>query len=689
MRWIYGKQDWKDLERGQENCYLLTNGLGGFSSLTMMGSAARNDHALLMGCVHAPNRRYNMVHRLSERLRIGERELCLSSQEFADGSREEGYRYLSAFVFEDVPLWKFQAQGVEIRKEIALKQGENTVAVRYEIRNGSREKAALSVTPFFQFAPKGSEPEEGQRLIRCGNAVRAEESVPSDGAVEHSGMEQPGGMELFFETNGEIEDIPAREERYYYSYDGCDGRRETGRASTNHMVVMRASAGETAVLWIVYSMEKGGASFGDMEWTQGDPAVRRSGKTPARDADAIIREQKEYCRELERRAGFDSPAARALSKSANQFVARRESTDGSTILAGYPFFEDWGRDTMIALPGVCISAGQYETAKEILRTFAAYERNGLMPNLFPEGGKEPLYNTADAALLFINCVYLYYRAAGDAVFVREMYPVMERIIEAYRQGTDYGIYMDEDGLIHSGEGLWQVTWMDVRVGEILPTPRHGKPVEINAYWYNALCIMEELAPAAGRETAGQLKYRELRERARRSFREKFWLKERHCLRDLVSGTSADRQLRCNQIWAVSLPFTMLEPEQERQVVETVFEKLYTPYGLRTLEEDDPEFHPFYGGPMEERDMAYHQGTVWTFPLGAYYLAYLKVHGYSREAKAVVWDQLEVLEAAFREGCIGQLPEIYDGGVPTRSKGCFAQAWSTGEILRVYEALERH
>ena len=339
---------------------------------------------------------------------------------------------------------------------------------------------------------------------------------------------------------------------------------------------------------------------------------------------------------------------------------------------------------MIALPGVCISTGQYETAKEILRTFAVHERRGLMPNLFPEGGNAPLYNTVDAALLFINCVYLYYQAAGDKAFVREMYPVMERIIKAYREGTDYGIHMDEDGLIQSGEGLWQVTWMDVRVGDILPTPRHGKPVEINAYWYNALCIMDELAETAGKKAV----YIQLKEKVKTSFVDKFWMDDKKCLKDLVSGTKADTQIRCNQIWAVSLPFTMLDDHKEHQVVETVFEKLYTPYGLRTLEQEDPEFHGSYQGKMEDRDMAYHQGTVWTFPLGAYYLAYLKVNQYSPEAKEIVREQLEVMEAAMREGCIGQLPEIYDGENPTRSKGCFAQAWSVGEILRVYEVLEK-
>lgn len=643
MKWIYGKQELKNLERGQENCYLLTNGLGGFSSMTMTGSVARNDHALLMACVQAPNHRYNMVHRLKESLCLGEEEIVLSSQEFADGYKEEGCPYLSSFVFDDMPIWRFLVQGVEIRKEIAMKQGENTVAVRYSIRNRSRKPAELKIVPFYQFTAKGSEPELQQEFQYTESAVIS------------------NGMTLYFRTNGILSDTEEIRENYFYSYDACDGRRETGLAKSGHMITKSVQPGEEKILKLVYSMENAD-----------------------QDADAIILEMQTYRKALEAKAGLHREMAKELVKSASQFISRRESTEGSTILAGYPFFEDWGRDTMIALPGVCISTGQYETAKEILRTFAVHERRGLMPNLFPEGGNEPLYNTVDAALLFINCVYLYYQAAGDKAFVREMYPVMERIIKAYREGTDYGIHMDEDGLIQSGEGLWQVTWMDVRVGDILPTPRHGKPVEINAYWYNSLCIMDELAETADKKAV----YTQLKEKVKASFVDKFWMDDKKCLKDLVSGTKADAQIRCNQIWAVSLPFTMLDPEKEQQVVETVFEKLYTPYGLRTLEQEDQEFHGLYQGKMEDRDMAYHQGTVWTFPLGAYYLAYLKVNQYSPEAKEIVREQLEVMEAAMREGCIGQLPEIYDGENPTRSKGCFAQAWSVGEILRVYEVLEK-
>jgi len=399
---------------------------------------------------------------------------------------------------------------------------------------------------------------------------------------------------------------------------------------------------------------------------------------------ALLEAHRRYQQELTDQAGFSHPIAQQLARSADAFITRRDSTGGRTIIAGYPFFGDWGRDTMIALPGCLLATGRYEDARSVLETFLAYERDGLVPNLFPEDGQEPRYNTADAALLLVNCVWLYYQKTGDTAFVQKAFPVLDRIVSAYRRGTHHAIRMDDDGLISAGEGMDQVTWMDVCVDGVLPTPRHGKPVEINAYWYNALCVLRELAPLVGADSSG---YAALAEQVKESFVRKFWMEDRGYLRDVLSGTAADEQLRCNQIWAVSMPFTVLDPAQERRVVDTVYRCLYTPCGLRTLSPEDPEFHPVYAGTQRERDMAYHQGTVWPFPLGAYYLSYLKVCAYSPRAIQEVREQLGLLEPMLREGCVGFLPELYDGAAPGPSKGCFAQAWSVGELLRVFEVLE--
>ena len=649
MKWIYGRQDWKTLERGLENCYLLTNGLGGFSSLTMTGAVARNDHSVFMACTKAPNHRVNMVHRIKEELGIGESKYVLSTQEFADGTKEEGYRYLTEFSFETFPVWNYLISGVEMEKEIVMAQGSNQIALNYHLKNRGQEEAVLCVTPFFQFEPKGEDLKEDKIFSRQDQKIT------------------DGKYNLFFETNGETEEFQEKKETYFYRYDECDGRRENGTASAVYQIKKRVKPGEETDLTVIYSLE----SRIDMD--------------AKKLFDKIKEEQIHHHEKLIKTSGLKNKLAQTLVCGADKFLSKRESTDGLTILAGFPFFEDWGRDTMIALPGICISTGRFESAKSILRTFACYEKDGLMPNLFPEGENEPLYNTVDAALLFINCVWLYYEKTQDIKFVEEMYPVMQRIISGYERGTNFNIHMEEDGLISAGAGLDQVTWMDVRVGEILPTPRHGKPVEINAYWYNALCIMQKFSEVLKKNE--EQKYGELAQKVKESFAREFWMEEKHCLKDVISETKADTQIRCNQIWAVSMPFTMLDEEKERQIVDTVFERLYTPYGLRTLDPKDEEFHASYGGEMIKRDLAYHQGTVWTFPMGGYYLAYLKVNKDSREAKEIVAKQLEVLESAMREGCIGQLPEIYDGEIPVSSKGCFAQAWSVGEILRVYEKLE--
>lgn len=644
MKYIYGKQDFQTLERGEENCFLMANGLGGFSSLTMTGSCSRNDHAVLMACLHSPNYRINMIHRLEETLCVGEETVPLSSQRFADGSREEGFLYQTRFSYEDYPQFFYLVNGVEVVRTLVLGQGENTVGISYEIRNRSEEEAVLSVSPHLQFVPKGALLSKEQSFTVEGQKISA------------------NGMQLYCETNGVFAEMPLRfVDNLYYAYDACDGRRETGCTAVNHCVRLTVPAGQTDTLSIVYGVMK---------------------KLPA--VEEMLAGMKQRRKALEEQAGFTDETAKTLAVNADQFISCRASTAKQTILAGFPFFEDWGRDTMIAIQGLCLATRRYAEAESILKTFLAYCKKGLMPNLFPEGKEAPGYNTVDASLLFILAVYEYYKRTKDAAFVKSAYGTMAEIIEWYKKGTDFGIGMDEDGLIMAGKDLDQVTWMDVRVGDILPTPRHGKPVEINAYWYNVLRIMEEFEQICSVNKAHE-GYGQLAEKVKESFSQ-FWNGEAGCLKDVLSGTKADTQIRCNQIWAVSLPFSVLSREQEKQVVETVFRKLYTPYGLRTLDPADKEFCPVYGGEQLKRDLAYHQGTVWVFPLGGYYLAYLKVHGYAEEAKMYVKEQLAGITAALREGCIGQLPEIYDGANPVSSKGCFAQAWSVGEILRVYDAL---
>ncbi|MBP3701382.1 MAG: glycogen debranching enzyme family protein [Lachnospiraceae bacterium] len=655
MRFVYGKQEMRTADRAQEYCFLLTNGLGGYASVTSAFSVPRCDQGILVAAVKAPNERITMVHRLRETLQVGENQVYLSTQHFADETAsEDGYRHLSCFSYEYEPCWTYHVSGVQVIRRMAMAFEKNTTAVLYEIENRSGLPCTLRTVPFLRFAPKEENLKKAKKLTYDEGQVRSDDHI------------------LHILTNGLLEETPACWQTLAYPEDAKDGRPAKGMTGACCAVEITVQPGETAKLAVIFSQEKISAD----EATAVHAVVL---------AEEMLKAQYTRLRQIEETCGFGDPLARRLAVSADAYIAQRESTGGKTILAGYPLFSDWGRDTMIALPGCTLSVGRFEDAKSILRTFFAYEKDGLVPNLFPEGAQQPMYNTVDAALLLIDCVWQYVQRTGDQSFVEEAYPVMERIAAAYQRGTKHSIGMDEDGLIYAGGGLDQVTWMDVCVQGILPTPRHGKPVEINAYWYNALRIMEIFAGRLGRDGAA---YGELAARVKRAFVEKFYITEQGYLRDVLSGTKADGQLRCNQIWAVSMPFTMLDPDQERSVVDTVYRHLYTPCGLRTLSPEDPEYHGTYGGDQVKRDMAYHQGTTWVFPLGAYYRAYLKVHGHSVEAARTVRSQLEALEPMMREGCAGQLPEIYEGDFPTESKGCFGQAWSVGEMIRVFESVEK-
>ena len=645
MGYYFGKQDFPDLGKAQEKCVLMTNGLGGFAGVTAGFGVNRADQGILVAAVSAPNVRICMVHRLREQLVIGDRKYSLSTQRFAlRGAAEEGFRNLTGFSWEGLPRWDYQAEGVRVERELCTVRGQNASAVRYRIHNESPQAVTLHIDPFLKFAPKEEALKEKKTFTLRGQVI-------TDGTYT-----------LYIHTDGQFRRTSDRWQTLAYPEDAMDGRPDRGLAGSCCRISRTVAPGEQAVLRLVFSLDRDTA-----------------------DADTLMREWEQRQRELEKRSPFRDSVARELTMAADAYIARRDSTDGKTILAGYPLFSDWGRDTMIALPGCCLSTGRYEDARSILRTFLAYEKDGLVPNLFPEGGAKPMYNTVDAALLLIGCVWQYLERTGDTAFVREAWGCMERIIANYRRGTHHSIRMDEDGLIMAGSGLDQVTWMDVCVEGILPTPRHGKCVEINAYWYSALRIMDTLARQLGMDP---MDYGTLAEKVKASFTEKFYMEDRGYLKDVLSGTDADTQLRCNQIWAVSQPFCMLTAEQEKNVVAAVRRHLYTPCGLRTLSPEDPEYKGHYGGPQLKRDLAYHQGTTWVFPMGAYYLAELKVRGGTPEAARLVRKQLRALESMLREGCLGQLPEIYDGDNPTRGKGCYAQAWSVGEMLRVFEALEQ-
>ena len=645
MNFLYDRQNSLPLRQAQAPCYLLHNGLGGYSAMTGAFSATRADMGILVSAATAPNKRITLVHRLQETLEANGKIQFLSAQEFADGTApEEGHRLLSRFSCEYTPQWKYEIGSIHILRQCAMAYGVNTAAVLYSIENPTDSACTLTVTPFLKFGPKETALTEQKTFSLCDNSV-------SDGEYT-----------LYIHTSGSLSAAPVQWQCLSYPEDEKDGRPNRGLTGSCCKITAQIPPKRTVTMAIVFSDSLQNASAHD-----------------------ILQQQTCRLQKLEESCGFDHPIARQLAVSADAYIVNRDSTGGKTILAGYPLFSDWGRDTMIALPGCTLATGRFSDAKSILRTFLAYEKDGLVPNLFPEGGNAPMYNTVDAALLLIDCIYLYLQRCDDREFLREAWPTMKRIIAFYQQGTHHGIGMDTDGLIFAGQGLDQVTWMDVRINDILPTPRHGKPVEINAYWYNALRIMAALAPQMGEDGSA---YAALAEKTKASFTAKFYMEDKGYLKDVLSGTSADEQLRCNQIWVLSMTFPMLEPPQERRILQTVTDHLLTDCGLRTLSPKDPQYHPHYGGSQFDRDMAYHQGTTWVFPMGAYWRACLRLHGSTRDAAREVKQQLEKLMPMLRQGCAGQLPEIYDGDMPYEGKGCFAQAWSVGELLRVYEEIEK-
>lgn len=660
MRFEFDGTSWENIEQGEKDCFLMTNGLGGYCCLSAIGSVARGDQAMLMAAKKAPNVRWHLITNVLEHISIDGKEYVLTSQRMKSGNHYEGYRYLKSFVYDDfsqdLSVWTYEVDGIVIEKSILMLHGENTVALRYKVKNTNGKNANLKITPLIRFSPK----KEAFSMQEIKN-IHIKECVEKNKSCMY--MIENKDYKLYVATNAERKECEGQIfDTMYFSQDERDGREEYGNAYINHCLLYECNEKQKE-LCIVFS---------DKQYEFDEELYKNMSLQVA-----------DYREKLLNRAMVKSELGKQLVLSADAYIVNRESTQGKSIIAGYPFFEDWGRDTMIALAGATLVTGRFDECKSILQTFARYEKNGLLPNLFPEGDENPMYNSVDAPLLFINSVYEYMEYSGDYDFTDEMFPIMKEIIDCYISGTMFHIKMDSDGLITAGDDLDQLTWMDVRVGDYLPTPRHGKPVEINAYWYNALCIMEKLT--------GDEQYKTLAQKVKKSFLQKFWNTQEKCLKDVLSGKKDENQIRCNQIWALSMPFTMLNMSQEYDVLKKVRDELYTDIGLRTLSPKDEQFHGIYIGEMIERDKAYHQGTVWAYPLGAYYRACIK---YARkcdddtqrkEILEHVNQGINALRGWLREGCVAQIAEIYDGKVPTVSRGCFAQAWSVCELLRaVYD-----
>ena len=657
------------IDAAESGCFLITNGLGGYSCLDLACGTSRNDHALFMAAVKAPNVRHNMITNVLTDIKIDETAYTLSTQRTPDGTYTQGYSHIENVCYENNSFsitYKFD--DVCLVLDIIMVHKDNTVMLDYHIINPNRHDIVLTLTPLLRFTPKNT-PFNADTVFTL-------EAHDDSGFFAICGNSQ----KVFCASTLAVRPLPETE--YYsmlWTLDTRDGRDDTGLCAISHKLVCQTSDAETEQI-LVYSLNENTVSD-TMKKGSLTEVFHTASSTENRRINSIIDN-----------SGLKSTLGRQLAASADAYIVDRESTSGKTIIAGYPFFEDWGRDTMIALGGTVLSTKRFADCKSILTTFAKYEKNGLLPNLFPEGGATPMYNSADAPLLFINSVYEYVKASGDTDFITECFTPMKNIIDAYENGTDFHIKCDSDGLIMAGAGLEQLTWMDVRVDNFLPTPRHGKPVEINAYWYSALRAMESFCRQTDKPELAE-KYADMAARVKNSFLAKFYDCEMGCLKDVLNGTYEEKQIRCNQIWALTMPFTMPDYDIAEQILDTLEKKLYTTVGLRTLDMADPAFKPIYIGDMHKRDRAYHQGTVWTFPLGAYLRARIRQLDFYNEEKRS--GEVRRLRACFDaltpwlyEGCLGQFAEIYDGASPSVSRGCFAQAWSVGEILRAVSDWER-
>src|SRR5215467_8134067 len=641
-----------DLTDALSREWLETNGLGGFASSTIIGLNSRRYHGLLVAATKPPGGRFVLLSKLEETLFIEGQAFDLSANRYPGVVHPQGFRYLKQFRLDPFPVFTYEIEGIEIEKSVFMIDGENSTVVHYELKKNNHPESPknlqLEVRALIAFRDYHSTTHENGAINRSVEerprlaSVTPYQGLPSLHLAHNAAeLSQTGDWYRNFEYDAE------RERGLDFSEDLFNPLALRFDFRIRRQASIIASTEERDVAKVV-------------EYRQSEITRRRNAKVSCQ---------------------IEDDFAETLAAAADQYIVSRG--DQKTVIAGYHWFSDWGRDTMIALPGLTLPTGKHDVARSILRTFAKHVDQGMLPNRFPDAGEKPEYNTVDATLWFFEAARAYLGYTGDVNFVREeLYPVFADIISWHARGTRYGIKVDASGLLSSGEQGVQLTWMDAKVGDWVVTPRRGKPVEIQALWYNALCIMEDLARQFGDE-AGQKRYRNMATVASWSFNRLFWNHKAGCLYDVTNGAPPDASIRPTQIFAVSLPYSMLSPERAKAVVEKVQEQLLTPYGLRSLAPSDPQYHGRYTGGPAERDGAYHQGTVWPWLMGPFITAYIKVNGGSDAARLQAAEWLAPMHDHLADGGLGHISEILDGDAPQRPCGCIAQAWSVAEVLRAY------
>jgi predicted glycogen debranching enzyme len=655
----FGREVCGSLETAEEREWLVTNGIGGFASGTVAGSSTRRYHGLLVAALEPPVGRTQLVSAMDETIHYAGAEWELASHRWASGTVDSrGILHLQSFHLEGMkPVWTFALADALLEKRVWMRQAENTTYVQYTLVRAS-SSMAMDLKALVNYRDFHSNTHASNWKMKIDLVERGIKVVALDGA-------NPFFLKCA-DASCEIHDEWYRD--CYFPQEtlrGLDDRDDHLFAAKFH-VQLEAGASVTFVL----STEEN--AFLDGETARAEFANHE------------VKLFKDW-QNANSSSAEDAPSwLWQLVLAADQFIVKRALTDqpdGRSIIAGYHWFSDWGRDTMISLPGLTLATGRSGVAKQILLAFSRFIDGGMLPNNFPDAGGKPEYNTADATLWYFEAVRQYLDATQDTAMIQQLFPALAGVIDWHVKGARYNIHVDPaDALLYAGTPGIQLTWMDAKVGDWVVTPRIGKPVEINALWINALETMVQFGRLLKKPFDG---YEKLAAKAGKSF-QKFWNAERNCCYDVIDSPEVgnDPALRPNQIFAVSLPVSPLRAEQQKAVVDICAKELLTSHGLRSLAPGEPGYLGHYGGDQRNRDAAYHQGTVWGWLLGPFVLAHHRVYGDSAAAMRF----LEPLGRRIYASGLGTLGEIFEGDAPFGPRGCIAQAWTVAEVLRAWKTL---
>ena len=648
---VFTREECRDLETALSREWLETNGIGGYASSTIPGANTRRYHGLLVAALDPPLGRRVLLSKVEETVMAAGRRWDIGVNLYPGVTHPQGHRWLAQFAVDPVPVWRYEMDDIVLTKRLFMVRGRNTTIIAYRLEEAPGEvtlalRPLLACRDFHHLS-------HGDREFEC-------TTDPDTGCVEVE-CDQGGSTWIRHQAR----DVSPTGE-WYRSFEYP---RETYRGLDGHEDLFCPCE-------LLIGLEPGEAT--SLVVSPEDPGEL--------DVEAAWQERLAHEERVLTDFDDEEPTVRMLVRAADQFLVQRGPH--TSVLAGYPWFSDWGRDAMIALPGLTLRAGRPEEAKRILQAFLAHTSQGMIPNRFPDGGEQPEYNTADATLWLFAALRKYVYATGDFDFVREQaYPILADIIDWHLRGTRYGIRVADDGLLEAGEPGTQLTWMDAKVGDWVVTPRQGKAVELNALWYGTLRVAEYLAGKLDLP-GDRRRWREAAGRVAEAFEPTFWVEEAGYLCDVVRGDERDTRLRPNQIIALALPWDLLGEQRAGRALQRVTDELLTPYGLRTLAPSDPEYRGRYGGDVLARDGAYHQGTVWPWLLGPYFEAYFKLHGWNEETIGWAREFLQPLQDHLREAGLGSVSEIFDGDPPHAPRGCFAQAWSVAALLNIHRELLR-